>query len=421
MTDVLTLQDARRRDDDDVLARFRDAFLFPTNDAGEQLIYLCGNSLGLQPKRVRELLHTELDDWSKLGVEGHFHGTNPWFDYHTFLTEPMARVVGAKPHEVVVMNALTVNLHLLMVSFYRPTKERYKLVIEKGAFPSDQYAVDSQVKFHGFAPADAVVELAPRDGELTLRTEDIEAYLTEHGHEVALVMLGGVNYYTGQAMNLKAITAAGHAQGCVVGFDLAHAAGNIRLRLHDSGADFAAWCSYKYLNSGPGGVAGIFVHERHAEDTDLPRFEGWWGNDASSRFEMTREFVPAYGAQAWQLSNAPVLSMASLRASLELFDEAGMDALREKSVALTEYMLALIDSFDTDRFEIITPRDAEQRGCQLSIRTLFDGRALFDELTAAGIVCDFRRPDVIRVAPTPLYNSFEDVWRFCKILEDHTA
>lgn len=418
---TLTLQDAQQRDAEDPLARFRASFLFPTNDAGEELIYLCGNSLGLQPKRVRELLHTELDDWAKLGVEGHFHGTNPWFEYHTFLTEPMARVVGSKPHEVVVMNALTVNLHLLMVSFYRPTKTRYKLVIEAGAFPSDQYAVDSQVKFHGFTPADAVVELAPRDGELTLRTEDITSYLAEHGHEVALVMLGGVNYYTGQAMDFKAITQAGHAQGCMVGFDLAHAAGNIKLELHDDGPDFAAWCSYKYLNSGPGGVAGIFVHERHAEDTKLPRFEGWWGNDASSRFEMTREFVPAHGAQAWQLSNAPVLSMASLRASLELFEEAGMPAMRKKSVALTTYMLELIDSFDTARFEIITPRDPSKRGCQISVRTLFDGRALFDELTAAGIVCDFRQPDVIRVAPTPLYNSFEDVWRFCELLKSHTA
>lgn len=415
---TFTLEEAQALDAQDKLAAFRKDFLFPTHpESGEELIYLCGNSLGLQPRRVRELIGVELDDWEKYGVEGHFHGTNPWFDYHSFLTESMARVVGAKPHEVVVMNALTVNLHLLMVSFYRPTATRYKILMEAGAFPSDQYAMDSQAKFHGFTPSEAVIELAPRDGELTLRTEDIESYIEEHGDEIALVMFGGVNYYTGQALDLARITRAGHARGCTVGFDLAHAAGNIQLALHEDGPDFAAWCSYKYLNSGPGGVAGVFVHERHSERDDLPRFEGWWGNKAETRFEMTREFVPAHGAQAWQLSNAPVLPMASLRASLDLFDAAGMDALREKSVRLTDYMLALIDNFPSERFEIITPRDASARGCQLSIRTLFDGKDLFDELTREGVVCDFRRPDVIRVAPTPLYNSFEDVWRFCEILK----
>ncbi len=416
----MTLEHAQKLDQQDPLSAMRDNFLFPTDEEGNELIYLCGNSLGLQPKRVRELLHVELDDWAKFGVEGHFHGKNPWFDYHSFLTESMAKVVGAQPHEVVVMNALTVNLHLLMVSFYRPTSKRYKILMEAGAFPSDQYAMDSQARFHGYDPKDAVIELAPREGELTLRTEDIEAYIEEHGDEIAVVMFGGVNYYTGQALDLKRITAAGHKKGCFVGFDLAHAAGNIQLKLHDDGPDFATWCSYKYMNSGPGGVSGIFVHDRHADDTSVPRFEGWWGHKAETRFEMNREFVQAHGAQAWQLSNAPVMLMASLRASLDLFDEAGMDALRAKSVKLTEYMLDLIDNFPSERFEIITPRDPEQRGCQISIRTLFDGRELFDDLTKAGIICDFRRPDVIRIAPTPLYNSFEDVWHFCQILEKCT-
>ena len=421
-----TLEDARRRDNEDKLAPFRQEFYFPELPAkqgeggeGGEAIYLCGNSLGLQPRAVKEHLLVELEDWAKYGVEGHFHGRNPWFDYHEFLTEKMAAVVGAKPLEVVVMNALTVNLHLLMVSFYRPTPERYKIVIEVGAFPSDQYAVDSQARFHGFDPTDAIVEFAPRDGEYTLRTEDITDWLKEHGHEVALVMFGGVNYYTGQALDMAAITRAGHEAGCVVGFDLAHAAGNLALQLHDDGPDFAAWCSYKYLNSGPGGVAGVFVHERHANNPDLPRFAGWWGNDPESRFQMSREFVPQAGAGGWQLSNAPVLAMASLKASLELFDRAGMPALRQKSEALTGYLLELIDEIPNERFEIITPRDPGARGCQLSIRTRFDGQELFQALTDAGVICDFRRPDVIRVAPAPLYNSFEDVWRFCQVLREH--
>ena len=416
-----TLEEARELDRRDELSPLRDAFLFPRDASGEELIYLCGNSLGLQPRSVRARLGVELDDWANLGVEGHFQGKNPWFDYHAFLTEPMARVVGALPHEVVVMNALTVNLHLLLVSFYRPTKARYKILIEAGAFPSDQYAVDSQARFHGFDPREAIVELEPEPGEHTLRTEAIKSYLEEHGEQVALVLFGGVNYYTGQAFDLKAITEAGHRQGCVVGFDLAHAAGNLELQLHDCGADFAAWCSYKYLNSGPGGVAGVFVHERHADRQDLPRFHGWWGHEASSRFEMTREFIPARGAQAWQLSNAPVLSMAALSASLELFDRATMPRLRQKSVALTEMMLTLIDLMPEGRFEVITPRDPEARGAQISIRAKSNGRALFEQLTEAHVVCDFRRPDVIRVAAAPLYNRFEDVWHFCQILSQHAS
>lgn len=421
-----TLEDARKRDEADELATFREEFLFPDKMGadgapieGEEAIYLCGNSLGLQPRGVKEHLLVELEDWAKFGVEGHFHGRNPWYDYHEFLTAKMADVVGAKPLEVVVMNALTVNLHLLMVSFYRPTEERYKIVIEAGAFPSDQYAVDSQARFHGFDPEDAIVEFKPREGEYTLRTSDITDWLEEHGHEVALVMFGGVNYYTGQALDMAAITRAGHKAGCVVGFDLAHAAGNLQLQLHEDGPDFAAWCSYKYLNSGPGGVAGVFVHERHANNPDLPRFAGWWGNDPKTRFQMGREFTPQEGAAGWQLSNAPVLAMAALKASLELFDRAGMSALRQKSEALTGYMLELIDAIPNERFEIITPRDPGARGCQLSIRTRFDGQELFEALTASGVICDFRRPDVIRVAPAPLYNSFEDVWRFCQVLREH--
>ena len=410
---------ARALDEADELRAFRQQFHFPKGKGGEPIVYLCGNSLGLQPKGVRQSIEAELRDWADLGVEGHFEGENPWYDYHTFLCEPMARVVGAKPHEVVVMNALTVNLHLLMVSFYRPTQRRYKIVIEKGAFPSDQYLVDSQAAFHGFDPAEAVVELEPRAGESWLRTEDVTQWLDTHGHEVALVLFGGVNYYSGEAMEIGAITKAGHRNGCVVGFDCAHAAGNLLLRLHDDGPDFAAWCTYKYLNAGPGGVAGVFVHERHADSPDLPRFAGWWGNDPGSRFEMQRTFVPQYGAAGWQLSNAPVLSMAALKASLELFDAAGMDRVREKSEQLTSYMLGLIDTIPSERFEIITPRALHRRGSQLSIRTLKSPEALFEALTEAGVVCDFRRPDVIRVAPAPLYNSFEDVWRFCAILARH--
>ena len=412
------LEHARRLDASDELAAFRDRFIFPTNEHGEPLIYLCGNSLGLQPKGVKARLEQELEDWGRLGVEGHFHGKHPWYDYHEFLAPSMARVVGAQEHEVVVMNALTVNLHLMMVSFYRPTSTRYKILIEGGAFPSDQYAVASQAAFHGLDPADAIEEVAPRDGEYTLRAEDIEARIKELGEELALVMIGGVNYYTGQAMPMARITRAGHAVGARVGFDLAHAVGNLALQLHDDGADFAVWCSYKYLNSGPGGVAGAFVHERHAQDSTLPRFAGWWGNDPTTRFEMSETFEPQRGAAGWQLSNAPVLGMASLWASLELFDEAGMARLRAKSVAMTSFMLDAIDALPAQRFEIITPRAPDARGCQLSIRAKQDGPGLFEALTQAGIVCDFRKPDVIRVAGAPLYNSFEDVARFCEILRE---
>lgn len=413
----LSLAYAQAQDAQDALAPLRQEFLFPQGPSGQPAIYLCGNSLGLQPKATREHLAQELDDWARLGVEGHFEGKNPWFDYHEFLSAPMARVVGASPQEVVVMNALTVNLHLMMISFYRPTKTRYKIVIEGGAFPSDQYAVASQAKLHGFDPAQAIIELKPEPGQATLDFETVAKTLREHGDSIALIMLGGVNYYTGQALEIARYTALGHELGALVGFDLAHAAGNLELRLHDDGPDFAVWCSYKYLNSGPGGVAGCFVHERHAFNPELPRLAGWWGNDPKTRFQMSEQFIPQEGAAGWQLSNAPVLSMAALRASLSLFDRATMPALRQKGVALTEYLLGLIDALSPERFEVITPRDPSKRGCQLSLRAKGDGPALFEALKAQDIICDFRRPDVIRVAPAPLYNSFEDVWRFAQALK----
>lgn len=412
------LTSAAAMDAADTLSRFREHFHFPDAMHGNAPLYFTGNSLGLMPKRAREYVDQELDDWSRLAVEGHLHARNPWLPYHEFLTEPMARVVGALPSETVVMNALTVNLHLMMVSFYRPTGERYKVVIEKGAFPSDQYAVESQIKFHGFESSDALIELEPREGESTLRTEDILETIDREGDSVALIMLGGVNYYTGQAFDMASITAKGHEKGCVVGFDCAHAAGNLELKLHDWDVDFAVWCSYKYLNGGPGAVAGAFVHERHANAFDLPRFAGWWGNNKQTRFLMGPDFDCLPGAEGWQLSNPPILQMAALRASLEIFDEATMPALREKSVKLTGYLESLIRAIDDKRIEIVTPSDPDGRGCQLSIRVRGGDRSLHDAITAKGVVADWREPDVIRVAPVPLYNSFEDVYRFSEVLRE---
>lgn len=408
---------AASMDAQDPLAQYRDAFHIPKRDDGEEVIYFCGNSLGLQPKEVRAAVEAELDKWARLGVDGHFEEPHPWYSYHEVFTASGARLAGAKPGEVVVMNGLTVNLHLMMVSFYRPTQARYKIIIEAGAFPSDRYAVASQARFHGFDPADAIVEFAPREGENLLRTEDIEAYLDEHGQEVALVMLSGVNFYTGQVFAMERITAAGHKAGCVVGFDLAHAAGNVPLKLHDWGVDFAAWCSYKYLNAGPGGVAFCFVHEKHANNPDLPRFAGWWGNDPATRFAMPDAFVPQAGAAGWQLSNAPILAMAALRASLALFDEATMTALRQKSQRLTGAMRALIEEIPTEAFSILTPREASAQSCQLSIRVHGDTKDLFARLQERGVIGDIR-DDVIRVAPVPLYNRFVEVWDFCSILRD---
>lgn len=403
----------------DPLKAFRERFHIPKHTDGSDTVYFCGNSLGLQPKSTRAYIEQELQDWQNFGVEGHFHAQNPWMPYHEFLTAATARLVGAKPQEVVVMNQLSVNLHLLMVSFYRPTKERYKIIIEGDAFPSDQYAVASQARFHGFDPEDAIIRLRSKSGHPVIPTEEILEVIAEQGDQVALILLGGVNYYSGQAFEMDLITAAGHHKGCVVGFDLAHAAGNLELRLHEWGVDFAAWCSYKYLNSGPGGVSGVFVHDRHAQAFDLPRFAGWWGHDKATRFKMPDDFVPIPGAEGWQLSNAPILAMAALRASMEIFDEAGMVALKEKSRLLTAYQAFLLEDVCAQHnIRIITPDDPDHRGCQLSLQTQENGKALFDKLTQAGVICDWREPDVIRIAPVPLYNSFMDCWRFADILRN---
>ena len=404
---------AQDLDRQDPLRGYREQFLFPQHN-GKPVLYLCGNSLGLQPVTVRQALLDELDQWATYGVEGHFKGERPWMHYHKQLTHQACSVVGALPHEVVVMNTLTVNLHLMMVSFYRPTKQRFKIIMEAGAFPSDQYAIETQVRWHGLNPTDAIVEIAPRPGEHTLRTEDILAVIEREDAQTALVMFGGVNYYTGQFYDLQAITRAGHAAGAYVGFDLAHAAGNVPLRLHDWGPDFAVWCSYKYLNSSPGGPSGMFVHERHANNPELPRFAGWWGHDEQQRFLMRKGFIPMRGAEGWQLSNAQILSFAAHRASLDMFEKAGINNLREKSLQLTGYLEFLLDEVNTtrQRFRIITPRNPTERGCQLSLLTDENGKALFDKLTAQGVIADWREPNVIRVAPVPLYNSFEEMYRF---------
>jgi kynureninase len=408
---------ARELDARDPLASFRDRYYMPKTVDGDPFLYLTGNSLGLQPKGTAAAIERELKDWAELGVEGHFEAKHPWYGYHEMFREPAAALVGALPGEVVVMNTLTANLHLMMVSFYRPAPDRFKILVEQGAFPSDQYAVASQARYHGYDPAEAIVTLRPRDGEDTIRTEDIEAYLLTRGDDIALVMLGGVNYYTGQAFDMERITAAARRQGCVVGFDLAHAAGNLLMKLHDWDVDFAVWCTYKYLNSGPGGVSGCFVHERHAFEPELPRFAGWWGNDPASRFQMNPAFIPQRGAAGWQLSNAQILPMAAHKAALDLFTEAGMPALRAKSELLTGYLEYLIDAIPGGRYELITPRVPADRGCQLSIRTGTDARRLSELLKWEGAIVDFRYPDVIRVAPVPMYNTFEEMWRFAKLLE----
>jgi kynureninase len=396
----------------DPLAHFRERFCRPKTKAGDECIYLCGHSLGLQPKTVSSYLDQELRDWANLGVEGHFHATDPWMPYHRLLAQQTAELVGAQSSEVVVMNSLTVNLHLMMTSFYRPTTEKHKIVIERGAFPSDQYAVNSQIRFHGFDPASSLLELAPRAGESCMRDEDIELLIEREGDSIALILLGGVNYSTGQVFDMPGITRAGHRKKCVVGFDLAHAAGNIPLSLHDWGPDFAAWCSYKYLNGGPGCVGGCFVHERHARAWELPRFAGWWGHDEKIRFKMEPDFHPMAGAEGWQLSNPPILALAALRASMEVFSEAGMRRLRAKSESLTAYMEFLLGQPASPKFAITTPREKERRGAQISIRLTNEGRKLCDRLAAEGVIGDWREPDTFRVAAVPLYNSYQDVYRF---------
>ena len=398
----------------DPLAAYRNRFHIPKSPGGADCVYLCGHSLGLQPKSVRGYVETELEDWAKLGVEGHFHARNPWMPYHELLAGSTARLVGALPEEVVVMNSLTVNLHLMLVSFYRPTAARNTILIEANAFPSDQYVVRSQIRFHGNDPASALIEIAPRPGEKTIRTQDVERLIDEQGERIALIMLGGVNYYSGQAFDCARIIAAGQAKGCVVGFDMAHAAGNIPLRLHDWNADFAVWCSYKYLNGGPGCIAGCFVHRRHARNPDLPRFAGWWGNNKDERFRMEPEFQAIAGAEGWQLSNPSILSMAALRASMELFDEVGLDRIRAKSEELTGYLEYLLTDQPGENFAINTPRDSAQRGAQLSLQTNSNGRALCGRLARQGIICDWREPDILRAAPVPLYNTFVDVHTFAE-------
>lgn len=413
-----TLDAARSLDQADPLAGWRAAFHIPPAPDGGDCLYFTGNSLGLQPRAVRELLQQELDDWARLGVQGHTEARRPWMPYHENFTELNARLVGAKPHEVVQMNSLTVNLHLMMVSFYRPTADRPAILIEKPAFPSDRHAAASQIRFHGFDPDTDLIEIGPREGEGNIRREDLMALIEEQGHRIALVLLPGVQYYSGQVFDMAAITKAAQARGARVGFDLAHAAGNIPLQLHDWGVDFAAWCSYKYLNGGPGAIAGCFVHERHAEDESLPRFAGWWGHDKSSRFRMGPEFHPIAGAEGWQLSNPPILAMTPVLASLRIFDEVGMEALREKSLKLSDTLLAWLDERLPDAVDIITPRDEQQRGCQLSLRLKNgNGRKVFEALERDGVICDWREPDVIRIAPVPLYNRFEDLYHFVARLE----
>ena len=413
---------ARQLDAEDPLRHFRDQFHLPPGPDGQPLIYLAGNSLGLMPKAAREIVEQELDDWARLAVDAHLGGKTPWYTYHETLREPAARLVGAKPTEVVCMNSLTVNLHLMMATFYRPTKTRYKILMEEPAFPSDTYAIKSQIVHHGFNPDDALVLARPREGEHTVRAEDIEAVLEQHGGQIALVLFAGVNFLSGQLFNIREITRASQKVGCLVGIDLAHAAGNVPLSLHDWNVDFAVWCSYKYLNAGPGAVAGAFVHERHSANRALPRLAGWWGNDPATRFRMQLEpdFVPVESADSWQISNPPILSMAPLRASLAIFDEAGgMESLRAKSIQLTGYLQFLLDQASSRLFRIMTPLESAARGAQLSILVHQHPKELFSKLEAAGVKCDFREPNVIRAAPAPLYNTFQETWRFAQILSEH--
>ncbi len=422
MTDLFSDDYARSLDAADPLRAYRDEFLIPRHGGAEQA-YFCGNSLGLQPKRARAHVEEVLHKWATEAVEGHFTGQAQWMPYHELVRDPLARVVGAQPSEVVAMNSLTANLHLMMVSFYQPTIERTAILVEAGSFPSDRYAVESQLKYRGLPPQHTLIEVQPDEPDGTISMQAIERAIAEHGKRLALVLWPGVQYRTGQAFDLKEIVRLGHAAGAIVGFDLAHAAGNLPLQLHDSGADFAAWCHYKYMNSGPGAVAGCFVHERHAR-TDRPRFAGWWGNDKGERFRMGPQFNPTPGADGWQLSNPPILGLAPLRASLELFERAGMAALREKSLRLTGYLEALIDERLSGTLQIATPREPERRGAQLSLRVAGGrerGRALFEYLGTQGIVGDWREPDVIRISPAPLYNTHADVLRFVRAVQAWAA
>ncbi|HZY78667.1 MAG TPA: kynureninase [Cyclobacteriaceae bacterium] len=403
---------ARKLDKADPLKSFRSEFSLPRNQ-----IYFTGNSLGLQPKKVKAFVTEEINDWAKLGVEGHFHAKRPWLYYHKFTKKALAKIVGANPDEVVAMNQLTVNLHLMLISFYKPTGGRFKIIAEAGAFSSDQYAFESHIRLHGLHPDAALIEVAPRPGEFALRTEDILKTIRQNADQLALVIFGGVQYYTGQFFDIAAITKAAHDAGAFAGFDLAHAVGNVPLSLHEQGVDFAVWCSYKYLNSGPGGIAGAFIHEKHFDNKELPRLAGWWGYKESDRFQMKKGFIPMQGTDGWQLSNFPVLSGAAHLASLEVFDKVSMFKLRKKSIELTGYAEFVLRSIDNQEkyFTIITPGDPEERGCQLSILMKSNGKKVFDKLTKAKVVADWREPDVIRIAPVPLYNTFEEVWKFGQI------
>ena len=411
---------AKELDSKDPLRNFRDKFFIPQHNRTD-CVYFTGNSLGLQPKTTSQYVQQELDDWATMGVEGHFQAKNPWMPYHEIFPKQLSKIVGCKENEVVVMNSLTVNLHLLMVSFYRPTKQRYKIICEAKAFPSDQYAFETQAKYHGLDPAETIIEVSPRDGEHYLRTEDIISTIKKHGDTVAVVLFGGVNYYTGQLFDIKAITEAAHSVGAYAGFDLAHAVGNVKLKLHDWNVDFACWCSYKYLNSGPGGVAGVYINEKHSANTELPRFAGWWGYTKESRFKMEKGFEAIPTAEGWQLSNAPILSMAAHKASLDIFDEAGMEKLHAKRKILSDYLLFILDDINSNQskkiIQVITPQNENEKGCQVSMLMLSRGKEIFDELTKEGVIADWREPNVIRVAPVPLYNSFEDIWRFGNIIE----
>jgi kynureninase len=414
-----TLEFARQSDAQDVLKNFRDRFHIPMHN-GKESIYFTGNSLGLEPTTVKEYVNNELDDWAKLGVEGHFHAKKPWMPYHEIFPKQLSKIVGCLPHEVVVMNSLTVNLHLLMVTFYRPTRQRYKIICEAKAFPSDQYAFESQVRYHGFDPAEAIIEVNPREGEHAIHTEDILSAIRQYGDQVALVLFSGVNYYSGQCFDMKAITKAAQDAGAYAGFDLAHAAGNVELHLHDWNADFACWCSYKYLNSGPGAVAGIYIHEKHASNIRLPRFAGWWGYTKETRFNMEKGFEAIPTAEGWQLSNAPILSMAAHKASLDIFEEAGMDRLHAKRKKLSAYLYTMMKDIADKlpgKIEIITPYKEEERGCQVSMLMKEKGKKIFDGLLSEAVISDWREPDVIRIAPVPLYNTFEDIWRFGEITD----
>ena len=412
---------ARKLDAEDPLRAWRDRFHIPTAPDGKPVIYFCGNSLGLQPKSVAGIVGQELLDWAAMGVEGHFKAKRPWYSYHEIFRDSGARLVGAEPGEVVMMNGLTVNLHLMMVTFYRPTAERYKILIDAPTFPSDLYAIKTQLRHHGYDPSDALVTVRPRQGEHTLHESDIVGILEDHGDRIALVLLSGVNFFTGQVLDMPQLAAVARREGCIFGLDLAHAAGNVPLALHDWEVDFAVWCNYKYINAGPGAVGGCFVHQRHGNNPDLNRFAGWWGNDPKTRFQMHRqlEFEPQPGADGWQIGNPSVLSMAPLKASLDVFDEVGIEATRAKSEKLTGYLLDLLDAMPSDRYEVITPRNPPARGCQVSLLVHKEPHELFQQLEKHNVMGDFREPNVIRIAPVPLYNTFHEVWRFVEILKEN--